>query len=74
MGTLLERPLIKKDFDEKYPSVVNKMHEMLNEAKVMYNKQVKSSNYIKLYTYFMSGPSLSEKKLRLFSQQFYNLY
>ncbi|GFN78401.1 dynein heavy chain 9, axonemal, partial [Plakobranchus ocellatus] len=39
MGSLLERPLIKKDFDEKYSVVVQKMHEMLDEAKVMYDNQ-----------------------------------
>ncbi|BFZ02963.1 hypothetical protein BsWGS_06002 [Bradybaena similaris] len=41
MGSLLERPLIKKDFDAKYPVVVDKMHEMLDEAKLMYNVQIK---------------------------------
>ena len=40
MGSLLERPLIKKDFDEKYSIVIHKMHEMLDEAKVLYDKQV----------------------------------
>lgn len=45
MGSLLERPLIKKDFDAKYPVVVDKMHEMLDEAKLMYNVQVRTHNY-----------------------------
>ena len=40
MGSLLERPLIKKDFDEKYSVVMERMHEMLDEAKVLYDKQV----------------------------------
>ncbi|XP_013068368.2 dynein beta chain, ciliary [Biomphalaria glabrata] len=40
MGSLLERPIVKKDFDEKYPIVVNMMHQMLDEAKTMYDKQV----------------------------------
>ena len=40
MGPLLDRPTIKKDFDEKYPVIIDRMHEMLDEAKLMYDNQV----------------------------------
>ena len=40
MGSLIERPMIKKDFDEKYAVVVSRMHEMLDDAKSMYDNQV----------------------------------
>lgn len=40
MGSLLDRPLIRKDFDEKYVIIVDKMNDMLDEAKVLYDKQV----------------------------------
>ena len=40
MGSLLERPLIKKDFEDKYPEVVRMLDELLDEAKAMYDAQV----------------------------------
>ncbi|KAL8567548.1 hypothetical protein ACOMHN_054362 [Nucella lapillus] len=40
MGSLLERPFIKKDFKPKYPEVVRRLHEDLDEAKALYDQQV----------------------------------
>lgn len=40
MGALLERPLIKKDFDSKYSLIVMMMDAELNEVKQIYDKQV----------------------------------
>ncbi|XP_067673689.1 dynein beta chain, ciliary-like [Haliotis asinina] len=39
-GTLLERPLIKSDFDKKYPTIVTKINDCLDDAKVIYDKQM----------------------------------
>ena len=52
MGTLLERPMIKKDFDEKYPTIVSKMHDMLDEAKLMYDAQVSVMFPVFYFQYF----------------------
>ena len=57
MGSLLERPMIKKDFDEKYQIVVEKMHEMLDEAKLMYDKQVRNVKYLKICLFWDWNPS-----------------
>lgn len=40
MGSLLERPLIKKDFNGKYLKIVDMLNEELNTAKEMYNEQM----------------------------------
>lgn len=40
LGTLLERDLIKKDFDDKYPNVVVMMHKELDKAKQIYDEQM----------------------------------
>ncbi|XP_070187600.1 dynein beta chain, ciliary-like isoform X2 [Littorina saxatilis] len=40
MGSLLERPMIKKDFEPKYPTIVQLMDKELDIAKAMYDKQV----------------------------------
>jgi len=40
MGSLLDRPLIKKDFEEKYPILVEKMNQELDTAKAIYDAQV----------------------------------
>lgn len=41
MGPLLERELIMKDFDDKYPEVVVLMHQALDTCFELYEKQVK---------------------------------
>ena len=40
MGSLLERPMIKKDFEPKYPIIVQMMDDLLGEVKEMYDKQM----------------------------------
>ena len=40
MGTLLERPLIKMDFDQKYPILVDMMNGLFDEAKTIYDDQM----------------------------------
>ena len=40
MGTLLERELIKKDFEEKYPILIQMMNKELDKAKEIYDNQV----------------------------------
>ncbi|XP_076453714.1 LOW QUALITY PROTEIN: dynein beta chain, ciliary-like [Babylonia areolata] len=40
MGSLLERPLIKKDFEPKYPVVLQMLHDTLDEAKGLYDNQM----------------------------------
>ena len=47
MGSLLDRPLIQKDFDNKYPVVVHMMNILLDEVKIMYDDQIakKESGY-----------------------------
>ena len=40
MGSLLERELIKKDFEEKYPILVQMMNKELDVAKEIYDKQI----------------------------------
>jgi dynein heavy chain len=39
LGSLLDRELIKKDFDEKYPLIVKMMDRELDTAKVIYDNQ-----------------------------------
>ena len=40
MGTLLERELIKKDFEAKYPILVQMMNQELDTAKAIYDTQM----------------------------------
>lgn len=40
MGSLLERGMIKKDFEEKYPAVIETVHKELDMVKVIYDKQM----------------------------------
>lgn len=40
MGSLLERPLIHKDFQYKYPVLVSMYSEELDEAKKIYDYQL----------------------------------
>ena len=40
MGSLLDRPLIKADFEEKYPILVSMMNKELDTAKEIYDQQV----------------------------------
>ncbi|WAR03796.1 DYHC-like protein [Mya arenaria] len=40
LGTLLDRPLIKKDFEEKYPILVDMMNQELDTAKEIYDAQM----------------------------------
>lgn len=40
MGSLLERELIKKDFDEKYPLIVKMIDKELDMAKGIYDEQM----------------------------------
>lgn len=42
MGSLLDRELIKKDFDEKYPLIVKMMDKELDVAKSVYDDQMAS--------------------------------
>ena len=37
-GSLLERPLIKQDFDDNYPEVVERMDRDILDCKVIYDK------------------------------------
>ena len=39
-GSLLERPLIKEDFDPNYPLMVTMMDDLLNEAKQIFDKHM----------------------------------
>ena len=49
MGPLLERELIKKDFNDKYPMVVAQMHIALDVCFDLYHKQVSWSLDIKFF-------------------------
>ena len=40
MGTLLDRELVKADFDNRYPLVVDMMHEELDSVKKLYDEQM----------------------------------
>lgn len=40
MGSLLDRALIKADFNDKYPVVIRMMHDELDTAKEIYDKQM----------------------------------
>ena len=40
MGTLLDRELIKKDFEEKYPILVQMMNKEMDVAKEIYDTQI----------------------------------
>lgn len=40
MGSLLERDLVKLDFDNRYPRIVDMMHDELDIAKVLFDKQM----------------------------------
>ena len=44
MGSLLERELIKKDFEEKYPILIEMMHRELDIAKEIYDNQLQIKN------------------------------
>ena len=39
-GSLLERPLLKTDFDPNYPRMVTMMDEVLNETKQIFDKHM----------------------------------
>ncbi|XP_077979817.1 dynein beta chain, ciliary-like [Glandiceps talaboti] len=39
-GTLLDRPIIREDFEHKYPSLLEMYSNDLDEAKVIYDKQM----------------------------------
>ncbi|KAK3590847.1 hypothetical protein CHS0354_024585 [Potamilus streckersoni] len=41
LGSLLDRPLIQKDFEEKYPIIVKMMHKELDMVKEIYDEQMK---------------------------------
>ncbi|KAJ8313224.1 hypothetical protein KUTeg_009222, partial [Tegillarca granosa] len=40
MGTLVDREVIRKDFDEKYPKIVQLMNTELDMAKLIYDEQM----------------------------------
>ena len=44
MGSLLEREMIKKDFEPKYPVIVDMMNKELDNTKAMYDAQVATKN------------------------------
>ena len=43
-GSLLERPLIKADFDQNYPKLVAAMNDMLCDAKEIYDHHMAIKN------------------------------
>ena len=45
-GSLLDRPLIKQDFDENYPEVVRRMDEDILDCKVLYDKAMEVSEIV----------------------------
>ena len=42
-GGLLDRKLIKKDFEPRLPEIVERFHEELDKAKEVYDAQMKST-------------------------------
>ena len=40
MGLLIERPLVHRDFQAKYPLLLSMYSKELNESKVIFNQQV----------------------------------
>ena len=42
MGTLLERPLIKKDFQTKFPLIIKAVDTELDAVKKLYDQQMSS--------------------------------
>ena len=41
MGSLIERPLIQKDFRFKYPILLSMVNKELDQAKVIFDQQIK---------------------------------
>lgn len=41
MGSLLERPLIKKDFNGKYNQIVKLLNQEIDAIKMIYDKEMK---------------------------------
>jgi len=42
LGVLLDRPLLKQDFNEHYTEIVEMMDEELNDAKQLYDQHMRS--------------------------------
>ena len=42
-GSLLERPIIKHDFDHKYPILLKLFNKSLDESKMIFDQHVKAS-------------------------------
>ena len=42
LGTLLERPLISRDFQHKYPKLISMYNTELDEVKVIFDRQLLS--------------------------------
>ncbi|ESO12478.1 hypothetical protein HELRODRAFT_155577 [Helobdella robusta] len=59
LGTLLDRPTIKNDVDEKLPDIIKQMDDFLSETKQLYDDQIndiKSSGKVDLH---VSMPKMS---------------
>ena len=41
MGSLLDREIVKSDIDNRYPLIVDMMHEELDTVKKLYDQQMK---------------------------------
>ena len=50
-GGLLDRELIKKDFEPKLPDIVEKFHEELDRAKTVYDEQMKMVRQANLFEF-----------------------
>lgn len=42
LGALLDRPLVRNDFNDRYSEIIQMMDEVLNAAKLLYDQQVRS--------------------------------
>lgn len=59
MGTLLDRGLIKKDFDDCYPQIVELMDRELNTAKDIYDAQHEAKKTLKHAPLHKNMPDVS---------------
>lgn len=40
LGSLMDRPLIKRDFDQRYPQIIEMMDKELNDTKKIYDRHM----------------------------------
>ena len=51
MGVLLERPLVHRDFQAKYPLLLAMFDQELNQSKVIFNQQLARAKSLQVHVY-----------------------